>query len=57
MTAATEQEIFKRMVELSEDAGYRAAVGQASREWIVKHHGWELVADRQIAIYRNLLQS
>jgi len=42
-------------VEVSEDRGYAAAVGQASREWIVKHHGWELVADRQIAIYRELL--
>src|SRR5437867_7377719 len=53
--ARTEHEIFERMVEVSEDRGYAAAVGQASREWIVKHHGWELVADRQIAIYRELL--
>ena len=46
----------RRLVELSDDPGYRAAVGHASREWIVKHHGWELVADCQISVYRELLQ-
>lgn len=56
LAAHTEDEIFMRMVELGNDHGYRAAVGQASREWVVKHHGWELVADRQIAVYRELLQ-
>ncbi|MEK6526254.1 MAG: glycosyltransferase [Nitrospirota bacterium] len=56
ISAKSEEEIFERLMELSEDPGYRAAVGQASREWIVKHHGWELVADRQITIYRELLQ-
>ena len=54
--ARTEHEIFERMVEVSEDRGYAAAVGQASREWVVKHHGWELVADRQVSVYRELLQ-
>ena len=56
LAAQTEDEIFMRMVELGDDHGYREAVGQASREWVVKHHGWELVADRQIAVYRELLQ-
>jgi glycosyltransferase involved in cell wall biosynthesis len=55
LEAQTEHEIWERMVELSEGSGYRAALGQVSREWIIKHHGWELVADRQIAIYRELL--
>src|SRR2546425_909995 len=56
VAARTEDEIFARLVELSDDPGYRAAVGHASREWIVKHHGWELVADCQISVYRELLQ-
>ncbi|MBM4133211.1 MAG: glycosyltransferase [Nitrospira sp.] len=54
--AGTEDEIFTRLVELTDDPARRAAVGQTSREWVIKHHGWELVADRQIAIYRELLQ-
>jgi glycosyltransferase involved in cell wall biosynthesis len=57
VTARTETEIYERLVELSGDPGYRNALGQASREWIVKHHGWELVADRQIAVYRELLST
>jgi glycosyltransferase involved in cell wall biosynthesis len=56
VAARTEDEIFERLVELSGDPGYRSALGQSSREWIVKYHGWELVADRQIAVYRELLQ-
>ena len=56
VTARSEEEIFARLMELSDDPGRRAAIGQAAREWVVKHHGWELVADRQIAIYRELLQ-
>jgi glycosyltransferase involved in cell wall biosynthesis len=56
VSAATEREIFERLVELCETPGLRAAIGQSSREWMVKHHGWELVADRQISIYRELLQ-
>ena len=56
ISAKSEEEIFERLMELSKDPGYRAAIGQASREWILKHHGWELVADRQISIYRELLQ-
>jgi glycosyltransferase involved in cell wall biosynthesis len=56
VTARTEEEIFTRLMELVEDPARRAAIGQASREWIVKYHGWELVADRQTAVYRELLQ-
>lgn len=55
VTARTEAEIFAKLMELSSDPGRRAAIGQSAREWIVKHHGWELVADRQIAIYRGEL--
>jgi glycosyltransferase involved in cell wall biosynthesis len=54
--AATEEDIFTRLMELAGDSARRAAIGQMSREWVIKHHGWELVADRQIAVYRELLQ-
>jgi glycosyltransferase involved in cell wall biosynthesis len=55
-TARTEAEIFSRMMELAQDASRRVAIGQASRNWIVKYHGWELVADRQISVYREILE-
>jgi len=56
IAAKTVAEIFEGLIRLVSDPGLRSAIGQSSREWIVKHHGWELVADRQIGIYRELLQ-
>ena len=56
VSAGTEDQIFSELMALLGSRERRLAVGQASREWIVKHHGWELVADRQIAVYRELLQ-
>jgi glycosyltransferase involved in cell wall biosynthesis len=57
VSARTEDQIFARLMELIDSRAHRVSVGQASRDWIVKHHGWELVADRQIAVYRELLLS
>ena len=56
IAAKTVVEIFEGLMRLVSDPGLRVAIGQSSREWIVKHHGWELVADRQIGVYRELLQ-
>ncbi len=55
ISARTVEQIFERLVELGADLARRETIGRASREWIVKYHGWELVADRQIAVYRELL--
>jgi glycosyltransferase involved in cell wall biosynthesis len=55
ISARTVDQIFERLVELGADSRRREAIGKASREWIVKYHGWELVADRHIAVYRELL--
>ncbi|GIW53760.1 MAG: hypothetical protein KatS3mg082_0164 [Nitrospiraceae bacterium] len=56
LSAKEEREIFVWLVELSGSPQARVRIGQASREWIEKYHGWELVADRQIEIYRELLE-
>jgi glycosyltransferase involved in cell wall biosynthesis len=56
VSARTEDDIFERLVELGRDQARRETIGRVSRAWVEKYHGWELVADRQIAIYRELLQ-
>lgn len=56
LCAKEEKEIFRWMMDLDGNRQTCARIGQASREWIEKYHGWELVADRQIEIYRELLQ-
>ncbi len=53
--AETEEEIFQEMMRLGSDSRVRSAIGHVSREWIIKHHGWEYVADRQVSIYREVL--
>lgn len=57
VSARTEEQIFAGLMELLGSPGHRTAVGHASREWIEKYHGWELVADRHIEVYRELLSS
>lgn len=57
VSAKTEGQIFDRLMELLSSSDHRTAIGNASREWIEKYHGWELVADRHIEIYRELLPS
>ncbi len=56
VSARTEGQIYDAILRLIDDDGLRHSIGQSSREWVVKHHGWELVADRQISVYRELLE-
>jgi glycosyltransferase involved in cell wall biosynthesis len=57
VSARTEDQIFNRLMELLSSPAHRTSIGNASRDWIEKYHGWELVADRQIEVYRELLSS
>ena len=56
ITANTQTQIFEAMMRLGSDAGLRATLGVSAREWIEKYHGWQVVAEKQISIYRELLQ-
>ena len=37
------------------DPGERARLGREGRAWVERHHGWRLVAERQRAIYEEVL--
>ena len=43
-SALTEDEIAARLSELAMDTPRRHAIGRASREWIIRWHGWERCA-------------
>ncbi len=43
-SALTEEEIASRLSELALDPARRRAIGDASRAWIIKWHGWERCA-------------
>ena len=55
-SALTEDQILERLVKLASDPAYRQSAGQRSREWIVRHHGWERCADDHLAMYREVME-
>lgn len=54
--ARTPEQIYSALRRLAEDDGERARLAQLGREWIERHHGWRLVADRHIKIYDEVLE-
>ena len=53
-SALTEEQILARLETLAGDAGYRQRVGAASRDWIVRRHGWEVCAGEHLAVYQDI---
>jgi glycosyltransferase involved in cell wall biosynthesis len=52
--ARTTEEIYARMRELY-DPARRRSIGEAGRDWVCAHHGWELVTTRLTTIYDRAL--
>lgn len=55
LDALEEDEILQRMIEVADDRAHAEEVGRRSREWILAHHGWRLVAERLRAVYERVL--
>lgn len=55
-SALTEGEIEQRLIELASDPAHRKQVGDASRAWIVKWHGWERCANDHLEMYREIME-
>jgi glycosyltransferase involved in cell wall biosynthesis len=53
--ARDERTAAEALRRLAADPGERARVGREGRAWVERHHGWRLVAERQRAIYDELL--
>jgi len=51
-SARTEEEIYARLVELG-DPATRRRVGQESRAWIERWHGWRRSTDLHLDVYRH----
>ena len=54
-SALTEEQILERLAKLANDPAYRRSVGHVSREWIVKHHGWERCAGDHLEMYAEVM--
>ena len=53
--ARDERTVAEALRRLAADPGERARLGREGRSWMERHHGWRLVAERQRAIYDEVL--
>ena len=56
VTAYSAQEIDLRITELLDRPGLKEKIGQEGRDWIIKHHSWQLAADQMIRTYNEILK-
>jgi glycosyltransferase involved in cell wall biosynthesis len=54
--ARDERTVAEALRRLVADPGERARLGREGRAWVERHHGWRLVAERQRAIYDEVLR-
>ncbi len=50
-----EEEIYSNLLKLAKDADFRAEIGRKSREWIIKTHSSQVVAQRHLEILESSL--
>jgi glycosyltransferase involved in cell wall biosynthesis len=55
LNAQTADEIFGAMVALT-DERYRQKVGLDARNYVVRHHGPEVIAEKYMQLYREVLE-
>ena len=56
VSAREPDEVYRELRRLGEDAEERARLGRAGRAWIERHHGWQLVVDRYLSLYEEVLR-
>jgi glycosyltransferase involved in cell wall biosynthesis len=55
LQAETTDEIYAYLRLCATDEGVRQRIGDAGRTWMRRHHSWRLVAERQKAVYEEVL--
>jgi glycosyltransferase involved in cell wall biosynthesis len=51
----TPEQIYGELSRLAADDRSREKLGRASRDWVERNHGWQLVVDRLLSIYDEVL--
>jgi glycosyltransferase involved in cell wall biosynthesis len=57
LSASSVEEIFDAMLRIHDDEALRRQLGEASREWVARWHGWRRVVADHAAIYREIVNS
>jgi glycosyltransferase involved in cell wall biosynthesis len=47
----TPEQIYRELRRLARDEQAGAELREAGRDWVERHHGWQLVVDRLLAVY------
>lgn len=54
VSAHSEDEIYEGLCRLAEHRPSAEEIGLAARDWVIRHHGWETVVERYLALYKEL---
>ena len=57
VSAVETDEIAFHLTRLAANDAERNAIGDAGRAWMQRHHSWRLVAERQLAVYEEVVDS
>lgn len=57
VNVCTEEQIFGRLRDLSENQDELKSIGRKSREWVLRTHHWETVIDQYVHLYKAVLKS
>ncbi|MBM4133178.1 MAG: glycosyltransferase family 4 protein [Nitrospira sp.] len=55
VSVRSEEEIYGALCRLAERREGAEEIGAAARGWMIRHHGWETVVERYLALYKELL--
>lgn len=56
LSVRSEDEIYDALCSLAEDRSRARELGAMARDWIIRHHAWEPVIERYIALYKEIKQ-
>lgn len=51
----SEEDIYDKMCELSDDEDKRLHIGRKARQWIMKYYNWDIVIEQFIGFYNDIL--
>lgn len=54
VSVQSEDEIYEGLCRLAEQRTSVEEIGLAARDWVIRHHGWETVVERYLALYKEL---
>jgi len=55
VSVCTEEDIYEALRQLARSRSRVNEIGDMARDWTIRHHSWEVVVERYVALYRELI--